>query len=82
MAPSVRLGSSSSRRLAKRPTADGANAAGTIAEVGTTMSACIGERPQHSVAVSHFKEVDHKFGRWLDLVFLQRFLYAPGSCRR
>jgi phosphinothricin acetyltransferase len=24
--------------------------------------------------VAHLKEVGHKFGRWLDLVFLQRFL--------
>jgi L-amino acid N-acyltransferase YncA len=24
--------------------------------------------------VAHFREVGHKFGRWLDLVFLQRFL--------
>lgn len=31
--------------------------------------------------VAHFKEVGHKFGRWLDLVFLQRFLDAPGSGR-
>jgi L-amino acid N-acyltransferase len=31
--------------------------------------------------VAHFKEVGHKFGRWLDLVFLQRFLDAPHSRR-
>jgi phosphinothricin acetyltransferase len=31
--------------------------------------------------VAHFKEVGHKFGRWLDLVFLQRFLDAPGTLR-
>jgi L-amino acid N-acyltransferase YncA len=31
--------------------------------------------------VAEFKEVGHKFGRWLDLVFLQRFLDAPGSAR-
>jgi L-amino acid N-acyltransferase YncA len=31
--------------------------------------------------VAHFKEVGHKFGRWLDLVFLQRFLDAPGAAR-
>ena len=31
--------------------------------------------------VAHFKEVGHKFGRWLDLVFLQRFLDAPGAER-
>jgi L-amino acid N-acyltransferase YncA len=24
--------------------------------------------------VVHFREVGHKFGRWLDLVFLQRLL--------
>jgi L-amino acid N-acyltransferase YncA len=29
--------------------------------------------------VAHFKEVGHKFGRWLDLFFVQRFLDAPGS---
>ena len=26
------------------------------------------------VRVAHFKEVGYKFGRWLDLVFLQRIL--------
>lgn len=31
--------------------------------------------------VAHFREVGHKFGRWLDLVFMQRFLDAPGSPR-
>lgn len=31
--------------------------------------------------VAHFREVGHKFGRWLDLVFLQRFLDAPGAPR-
>jgi L-amino acid N-acyltransferase len=31
--------------------------------------------------VAHFKEVGHKFGRWLDLVFMQRFLDPPGSSR-
>jgi L-amino acid N-acyltransferase YncA len=31
--------------------------------------------------VAHFREVGHKFGRWLDLVFLQRFLDAPGAAR-
>jgi L-amino acid N-acyltransferase len=29
----------------------------------------------------HLREVGHKFGRWLDLVFMQRFLDAPGSRR-
>jgi len=28
--------------------------------------------------VAHFREVGHKFGHWLDLVFMQRFLDAPG----
>ena len=31
--------------------------------------------------VAHFREVGHKFGRWLDLVFMQRFLDPPGSGR-
>ena len=31
--------------------------------------------------VGHFREVGHKFGRWLDLVFVQRFLDAPGAHR-
>ena len=31
--------------------------------------------------VAHFREVGHKFGRWLDLVFMQRFLDAPGQPR-
>jgi phosphinothricin acetyltransferase len=31
--------------------------------------------------VAHFHEVGHKFGRWLDLVFMQRYLDAPGSAR-
>ncbi|HXQ64482.1 MAG TPA: GNAT family N-acetyltransferase [Steroidobacteraceae bacterium] len=31
--------------------------------------------------VAHFREVGHKFGRWLDLVFMQRILDAPGAVR-
>jgi phosphinothricin acetyltransferase len=31
--------------------------------------------------VARFKEVGQKFGRWLDLVFVQRFLDEPGSQR-
>jgi phosphinothricin acetyltransferase len=31
--------------------------------------------------VAHFKEVGHKFGRWLDLVFVQRFLDQAGAPR-
>jgi L-amino acid N-acyltransferase len=31
--------------------------------------------------VGHFKEVGRKFDRWLDLVFLQRFIDPPGSAR-
>jgi L-amino acid N-acyltransferase YncA len=27
--------------------------------------------------VAHFREVGHKFGRWLDLVFMQRYLDPP-----
>ena len=33
------------------------------------------------VQVARFKEVGHKFGRWLDLVFMQRFLDPPGAAR-
>jgi L-amino acid N-acyltransferase YncA len=32
-------------------------------------------------AVARFREVGHKFGRWLDLVFVQRILDAPGAPR-
>jgi L-amino acid N-acyltransferase YncA len=31
--------------------------------------------------VAHFREVGHKFGRWLDLVFVQRFMDGPGTAR-
>jgi phosphinothricin acetyltransferase len=31
--------------------------------------------------VAHFREVGHKFGRWLDLVFMERILDAPGAAR-
>jgi L-amino acid N-acyltransferase len=31
--------------------------------------------------VAHFREVGHKFGRWLDLVFVQRFIDSPGTAR-
>lgn len=31
--------------------------------------------------VAHFREVGRKFGRWLDLVFVQRFIDAPGTHR-
>jgi L-amino acid N-acyltransferase len=31
--------------------------------------------------VAHFRQVGHKFGRWLDLVFVQRFLDAPDAPR-
>ncbi len=32
--------------------------------------------------VAHFREVGRKFGRWLDLVFMQRWLDAPGAQRQ
>lgn len=31
--------------------------------------------------VAHFREVGHKFGGWLDLVFVQRLLDEPGAPR-
>ena len=31
------------------------------------------------VSVAHFRQVGHKFGRWLDLVFLQLMLEQPGE---
>ena len=31
--------------------------------------------------VAHFREVGHKFGRWLDLVFMQRLLGPAGEPR-
>lgn len=31
--------------------------------------------------VAHMPEVGRKFGRWLDLVFVQRYLDAPGASR-
>ena len=31
--------------------------------------------------VAHFREVGHKFGRWLDLMFMQRLLDPPGAPR-
>ena len=31
--------------------------------------------------VAHFREVGHKFGRWLDLVFMQRLLGPPSDPR-
>lgn len=31
--------------------------------------------------VAHFREVGHKFGRWLDLVFVQRYLDPAGAPR-
>jgi phosphinothricin acetyltransferase len=32
-------------------------------------------------ATGNIREVGHKFGRWLDLVFMQRLLDAPGTPR-
>ena len=32
-------------------------------------------------ATGRIREVGHKFGRWLDLVFMQRLLDAPGTQR-
>src|SRR5262245_28709099 len=32
--------------------------------------------------VARFREVGRKFGRWLDLVFMQRLLDQPGAARR
>ena len=33
------------------------------------------------VRVAHMREVGRKFGRWLDLVLVQRYLDAPGAAR-
>jgi L-amino acid N-acyltransferase len=33
------------------------------------------------VQVAHFREVGRKFNRWLDLVFMQRFIDPPGTWR-
>ena len=33
------------------------------------------------VQAGHFREVGWKFDRWLDLVFVQRFVDPPGSTR-
>lgn len=33
------------------------------------------------VEAGRFREVGHKFGRWLDLAFMQRFLDEPGAPR-
>jgi len=31
--------------------------------------------------VAHFRQVGHKFDRWLDLIFVQRFIAAPHAPR-
>jgi phosphinothricin acetyltransferase len=33
------------------------------------------------VEVARMPEIGRKFGRWLDLVFMQRMLDAPGAAR-
>jgi L-amino acid N-acyltransferase YncA len=52
--------------------------AGVDAENGASMK--LHERLKFE-RVAHFREVGHKFGRWLDLVFLQRWIDEPGAAR-
>jgi phosphinothricin acetyltransferase len=62
-----------------------AAAAGKHVMIGGVDAANVGSIRFHErlgfERVAHFKEVGHKFGRWLDLVFMQRFLDAPGAER-
>jgi phosphinothricin acetyltransferase len=53
--------------------------------IGAIDAANAGSRRMHArlgfVEVAYLREVGRKFGRWLDLVFVQRFLDAPGAPR-
>jgi phosphinothricin acetyltransferase len=51
-----------------------------IAGIDAANSASIGMHESLGFErVAHFREVGHKFGRWLDLVFLQRWIDARGA---
>jgi L-amino acid N-acyltransferase len=62
-----------------------ANAVGKHAMLGGIDATNAGSIRMHErlgfQQVAHFREVGRKFGRWLDLVFVQRFLDSPEAHR-